>query len=229
MTDFTRYAIFYAPPPGPLADFLAAWLGWDPAAGRAVAPPVVDGLPAPVADLTAAPRRYGGHGTLKPPFRLAGGKSAADLAVDVGTLAGRLAPLRLDGLELAQLGGFLALMPVGDASALGALAGAVVTGLDAFRAPAGKAELARRRAAGLSPRQEANLTRWGYPYVREEFRFHITLTGKLDSADAAATRAALAPRLAPLLPAPFEVADICLFGERAGGRFHLIHRYPLTG
>ena len=41
--------------------------------------------------------------------------------------------------------------------------------------------------SGLTDRQEALLTQWGYPYVMEEFRFHITLTGALDPAHLDAT------------------------------------------
>ena len=32
---------------------------------------------------------------------------------------------------------------------------------------------------GLSPRQDELLKRWGYPYVLEEWRFHLTLTGRM--------------------------------------------------
>lgn len=230
MTEYSRYAVYFAPPPGPLADFLAAWLGWDAARGQTVAHPQIPGLPAPVADLTATPRKYGAHGTLKPPFRLAEGKTAQALAADIGVLADRLAPLRLDGLELSRIGSFLALTPQGATGPLAALAAEVVKGLDAYRAPAPEAELTRRRARGLSPGQEDNLLRWGYPYVLDEFRFHITLTGPIGAAQAAAVQTALQPVLAPLLPQPFEVGALCLFGEEGeGGRFHLLHRYPLTG
>ena len=31
----------------------------------------------------------------------------------------------------------------------------------------------------LTPSQVEHLDRWGYPYVMEEFRFHMTLTGRL--------------------------------------------------
>jgi hypothetical protein len=41
------------------------------------------------------------------------------------------------------------------------------------------AELARRRVADLTPRQDALLQRWGYPFVLEEFQFHLSLTGPL--------------------------------------------------
>ncbi len=225
--DFKRYAVYYAPEPGALADFAAAWLGWDPVLGAEVAPPDLSGLTLPVAQITETPRKYGFHGTLKPPFRLTGPLEA--LITDLEAFGRTHAPVVLDGLRLNQIGRFLALTPTGDLTPLERLAGDVVSALDAHRAPASEAELARRRAAGLTPRQEALLAEWGYPYVMEEFKFHLTLSGKLTDDEAAATKAALAPVIAPLLPTPFVIRDLCLFGEAEDGRFHLIHRYTLSG
>jgi Protein of unknown function (DUF1045) len=54
-----------------------------------------------------------------------------------------------------------------------------VTLFDAFRAPMSAAERARRVASGLSPGQLNHLDRWGYPYLFDEFRFHMTLTGRV--------------------------------------------------
>ncbi len=227
MEKFKRYAIYYAPEPGALADFAAAWLGWDPVLGVVVAHPDLPGLPCPVAQITEAPRKYGFHGTLKPPFRLSGPLEA--LIADLEAYGRTQAPVVLDGLRLSQIGRFLALTPTGDLAPLERLAGEVVSALDAHRAPAGEAELARRRAAGLTPRQEALLAKWGYPYVMEEFKFHLTLSGKLTKEEAVATKDALAPILAPLLPTPFVIRDLCLFGEADDGRFHLVHRYTLSG
>jgi len=229
MENFTRYAVYAAPQPGPLADFTASWLGWDPVAGAQRDHPEIEGLPRPVAELTATPRKYGFHGTLKPPFRLAGGTSRESLEADVAALADRLAPVELEGLHLSRIGRFLALTPQGGTAALERLAAEVVTGLDRHRAPASEAELARRRSAGLTPAQEAHLARWGYPYLMDEFRFHFTLTGKLEDSEAEAVMDVLAPLLAPLLPRPFRIADLCLFGEDEAGMFHLRGRYPLTG
>ena len=80
MDDWRRQAIYFAPPAGsPLARFGAAWLGWDPEAGAEVEGLPVAGLPLPREALVAAPRRYGFHATLKPPFRLAAGRDAAGL------------------------------------------------------------------------------------------------------------------------------------------------------
>jgi len=229
MTDYARYAVFAAPEPGPLADFAARWLGWDAQAGARRAHPAIAGLPRPVADLTRTPRRYGFHATLKPPFRLAAGSTRAGLAQDLASLAASLAPVTLEGIALARLGGFLTLVPAGDCTLLDRMAAEVVARLDGHRAPAPQSELARRRAAGLSPAQEANLRRWGYPFVMDDFRFHFTLTGKLTPSEAEATRTALAPLLAPLLPRPFIIGALCLFGEDENGFFHLLERSPLTG
>lgn len=221
MTEFTRYAIYYAPPPGDFAARANAWLS-DVA-------PDLPGLPRPPAALTAAPRRYGFHGTIKAPFRLAEGVTAQMLQSDLATLAARLPVVRMDGLRLENLKGFLALTPEGDETDLLALGAEVVSRLDPFRAPLTEADIARRRPDRLSSRQRELLARWGYPYVMEEFRFHLTLTDDLPPDVAQATAAILGLWFAEVLPRPFEIADLCLFGEDAQGRFHLLHRYPLTG
>ena len=224
---YRRYAVYYTPPPGPLSAFGAGWLGWDIAAGTPV-----PHVPADYADLprlTDTPRRYGFHATVKPPFALADGTDAATLTEAVAALAATLPPARADGLRLSRIGRFLALVPAGDSAGIDALAAAFVTGLDPFRAPQSEADLARRRAAGLSPAQEAHLIRWGYPYVLDEFRFHMTLSGPLSDAEADDMERVLADQLAGLLPRPFTIADMTLAGEDADGRFHELSRHRLGG
>lgn len=222
--SYSRFAIYYIPPEGPLAAFGAAWLGWDVVRGRDALQPDLPGLH----DITMTPRKYGFHGTLKPPFRLSAGATEHALAAAVGDLADMLAAASCDGLELTTLGRFLALTPHGDTRGVQRLAEACVRGLDGFRAPATPAELARRRQAGLTPHQEALLMQWGYPYVMEEFRFHLTLSGRLPTA-ALAVWADVARQSLPDLPAPFVLDQIALCGERSDGHFELIHRYTLTG
>lgn len=229
MGPYSRYAVYYTPEPGAFADATAAWLGWDATAGRACAHLEISDLPAPVSEITATPRRYGFHGTLKPPFRLASGSSPARLQDDFTSLAASLAPAQIDGLRIAGLGGFLALVPDGDASELARIAAEAVAGLDRHRAPAPPEETARRRAAGLTTRQEAHLATWGYPYVMDEFRFHMTLTGRLADRDLAAVEAALTPVLGPVLPRPFTLDAISLMGEDADGHFHVLRRARLGG
>ncbi len=221
-----RYAVYYAPRAGAFASWANAWLGRDPATGQDLPQPVLPGLPDPAA-ITADPRRYGFHGTIRAPFRLAEGVTPDDAAEAVAALAARLAPVTCEGLMLENLHGFLALTPLGCEAALLDLGAAVVEGTNPLRAPLNETEIARRRPESLSPRQRELLHRWGYPYVMEEFRFHLTLTDRL--ADPDPVMAALMAHFAPVLPRPFEIEDLCLFGEDAEGRFHLLHRYALTG
>ncbi|MGJ8546038.1 MAG: DUF1045 domain-containing protein [Sulfitobacter sp.] len=224
---FTRYALYYSPPPGPLADFGAHWLGWDLAQGIAAVQPQVPGLD--LAQITEVPRKYGFHGTVKPPFHLAEGKTADELSAAAEALCARLPAVALQGLELTALGRFLALTPVGDASALGEVAAAVVKGLDGFRAPMDAAELAKRRGKGLPPLQDQYLRDWGYPHVLEAFRFHLTLTGKCDKAVLAQLRAVLPGMLAPVLEGPLRIDSLTLAGQRADGMFAQIRRFALRG
>ncbi len=207
-----------------MAAFGAAWLGWDVARGIEVSQPDVPGLRA----VTRAPHKYGFHGTLKPPFRLQEGRTVADLQKATSDLAASLAPASCDGLALTPLGRFLALTPQGDTTAVQRVAAACVRDLDALRAPADAAELARRRKARLTARQDALLVQWGYPYVMEEFRFHLTLTGRLPRVDVPAW-IETAQRLLPDLPSPFTIDGIALCGERDDGRFEVLHRYTLAG
>ena len=224
MERIKRYAIYYAPRPGALADAAASWLGWDPCSAVAVPHPDLD---ADLPGLTAEPRKYGFHGTIKPPFRLAEGVDATRLRTAVAALARRLRPVRMARLDLISLEGFLALVPMGDPADLTRLAADVVKTLDPLRAPLTEAEIARRRPDRLTARQYDLLGRFGYPHVMEEFRFHLTLSGNLTPDQTAILRPLARAHFANHLTEPFSLTDLCLFGEALDGRFHLLHRYPL--
>ncbi|MDO5606305.1 MAG: DUF1045 domain-containing protein [Paracoccus sp. (in: a-proteobacteria)] len=224
MKPYRRYAIYYTPPPGPFADFGAAWLGWDADRGRDCERPASVGPD--MGAITDVPRRYGFHATLKPPFRLAAGADAGMLRDAVAAMADDLCAVTLPGLELSRIGPFLALVPQGDVPALTTLAGEVVRRADAWRAPASADEIARRNPDQLDTRGRMLLARWGYPWVMERFRFHMTLSGPLDAATAARAEAVLAPMLA-VVPRPFCVDALSLAGEDDQGRFHVLSRFSL--
>jgi hypothetical protein len=214
-----RYAIYYAPPAGAFARAAAAWLGWDVARGAAVDQPD----PA-LADITADPRKYGFHATIKAPFRLTDGIGFNDLKSVFNRLAAGLTPVTLTGLHMVHLDGFLALIPIDPSDALQDMAFQIVRDLDRLRAPLNAAELARRRPETLSPRQRELLDIYGYPYVMEQFQFHMTLTGRTDDPS---IHSAAKAHFDGLIPAPLVIDDLCLMGEDDLGRFHLLHRAPL--
>ncbi|MCV3270758.1 DUF1045 domain-containing protein [Roseobacter sinensis] len=217
----TRYGVYFTPRPGAFAEAGATWLGWDIAAGIAAGHPDDS--------VTRRPRKYGFHGTIKPPFRLADGRSRADLMDAMERLSTRLAPVALDGLTLSQIGSFIALTPTGDVRDLAQLAATVVKELDCFRAPPTDAELARRRQSRLTPVQEENLARWGYPYVMEAFRFHMTLTGPMPREMVGKVLADANAHFDDVPPRPFVVDSLTLVGERDGEMFEELHRYSLSG
>ena len=217
-----RYALYYAPPPGLWAETAAHWLGRDAVSGEARMQPHPD-----LEALTVSARRYGFHGTLKAPFALAEGVSEDDLVAAVEVFAAGIAPVTVEGLAVADLDGFLALLPTGDTTALNALAAQVVARFDRFRAPLSEAERARRQPERLSEVQRALLDTWGYPYVMDAFRFHMTLTDRLTPEQHAWVRPLAEAVFAPVLPRPFVLGALSVFGEGEDGLFHELHRARL--
>ncbi|WP_430424743.1 DUF1045 domain-containing protein [Phenylobacterium sp.] len=175
-----RYAIYYAPPEGSaLWRKASAWLGRDAATGEDVARPVIAGLDGLDMDaLTADPRHYGFHATLKAPFELAAGKTESELLAAAAEVAAGLTPFEA-AIAPAALGRFLAFRLQDGEAEMSALHAASVRGFEPFRAPLGDADLTRRRKANLTPEQDERLVTWGYPYIFEDFRFHMTLTGAI--------------------------------------------------
>lgn len=225
--QFTRYAIYYTPPKGPLAEFGASWLGWDIAKGIRAAHPNLPDLPLPISTLTERPGKYGLHGTIKPPFRLADGAGLEDLSQACANLAAISTPLTFEGLNLSRLGGFLALTIAGDQTPLKDLAAVFVRELDGFRAPPSASESERRLRANLNARQKALLEQWGYPYVMDEFRFHMTLTGRIPRKKVDSVRDTLLPHVAPFLVGPLTIKEVTLVGEDKDGMFHEMERFAL--
>jgi putative phosphonate metabolism protein len=172
-----RYAIYYVPgADSALYRFGAAVLGYDSYTGEARR---IDGAEADWNEFTREPRIYGFHATLKPPFHLADGYDEDDLMRAAGSFAADRAAVSIGELAVCELGSFIALVPIAPRPLLNDLAEACVRDFDRFRAPMSEQERARRVTPGLSDRQFVNLARWGYPYVCEDFRFHMTLTGAL--------------------------------------------------
>ena len=220
-----RLAIYWAPElDDPLHSAGSAWLGRDAEANAPVAQPPLAGI----AELTADPRGYGLHATLTPPFRPATSYQA--VIADLAEVAAGLAPFDLPPLAVSDLDGFLALQETAPCPAMARLADTLVRDLDAHRAPPDEAELARRRRASLSARQEALLVSWGYPYVMEEWRFHVTLTRRLSPEERALVLPTAEAHFAGIAGRPRRVEAVRVFTQAApGAPFLIAERVALSG
>jgi putative phosphonate metabolism protein len=227
MADGPRIAVYFAPPPtDPLFAAGASWLGRDPETDARLPQPDLPGI----AEVTAEPRGYGFHATLKPPMRLAEGRQWSDLLQAATDLAAGIAPFALPPLAVMDLRGFLALRETAPCPPLQALADACVGGLDPYRAPPTEAELARRRRASLTAEQDAKLERWGYPYVFGTWFFHMTLTRRLNENEKSVFLAAAQSHFAQAVAVERQVTDLCLFTQRASGEpFVIAERLRLRG
>jgi len=181
-----RYAIYFVPDPDTeLYRLGAAVLGYDCHSGRDIAPP--DGFDPVVWPAVAAePRVYGFHATLKAPFHLADGASENNLMRALIEFAEDQPAVFIGDLIVRALGSFIALVPKVASPQLDRLARACVSEFDPMRAPLSDDERSRRLKTGLSLRQTEYLNRWGYPYVFDDFRFHMTLTGPCADGERAA-------------------------------------------
>ncbi len=222
-----RVAVYFAPRPDvPLFAAGATWLGRDPESDAPAPQPDVPDI----VEVTAEPRLYGFHATLKPPMRLAEGRQWFDVLEASRALADRTAAFDLPRLSVQDLHGFLALRETIRCPPLEALADACVEHLDPFRAPPSAGELARRRRANLSAEQDAMLTRWGYPYVFNTWFFHMTLTRRLTAAEKARFQPAAEAWFARAVSVPRWVSDICLFTQASpDAPFVIAERLPLRG
>jgi putative phosphonate metabolism protein len=193
-----RYAVYFVPEAqSDLYRCGSAIIGYDCYGGTAVDFPdtlkcdALDWCELDWRELTNEPRRYGFHATLKAPFRLCEPHTEAQLIDALHNFARHGEPVRLVKPAVRPLDGFIAIVPSEPALALDALAASCTTSFDSYRAPISPQERDRRMAAGLNERQIENLDRWGYPYVLSDFRFHMTLTGRVERPQRDSVRALL--------------------------------------
>jgi putative phosphonate metabolism protein len=230
MVSFPRYSIYYAASHGTLLDqFGAKLLGYDAWTGEDLPFPekVLEAVP-DWAELTQEPRKYGFHATLKAPFSLAQGKTEADLLAACANFADTPRPIPTIRPVVNLISGFTAVIPAEPSVEVERLASDCVRAFDCFRAPLTAEDRARRNPQKLNARQIEYLDRWGYPYVMEEFRFHMTLTGRLVSARREAVLAFLRERFSKIGLAELAIDGIALFRQTmASSRFQIVGHWPL--
>lgn len=230
MTGSPRYAIYYAPAAGTALDrFGARVLGYDAWTGQDIAfDDIVEAVP-DWRELTKDARKYGFHATLKAPFRLADDSGEDALRAACAAFAATARPLPLIRPVVDAIGGFIAVIPGEPSPELQRFAADCVRAFEPFRAPMTPEDRMRRKPEHMAPRQVEYLDRWGYPYVMDEFRFHMTLTCRLDAARRALILAMLRERFARLALAQLAIDRIALFRQDdASSRFRIIESWPLA-
>jgi putative phosphonate metabolism protein len=231
MASFPRYAIYYVAPPGSDLDrFGATLLGYDASSGNDL--PFPDGIPQSVPDwleMTRDPRKYGFHATLKGPLALASGKSEAELLAACESFAGTPRAIPAIRPVVDSISGFIAVVPAGPSAELARLAADCVREFDSFRAPLTPEDRTRRNPSSLTARQCEYLDRFGYPYVLEDFRFHMTLTGRLDAGRRQPVLTMLRDRFSTLGLQTLDIDRIAVCRQDAAdSRFRILGQFVLT-
>jgi putative phosphonate metabolism protein len=227
---YPRYAIYYTPEPSSDLDrFGAELLGYDATTGEDLAFP--DGILQQAPDWreqTRDPRKYGFHATLKAPLSLVPGKTEAELLAACEAFARTARPIPAIEPIVGSISGFIAVLPVEPSAELEQLAADCVSEFDSFRAPLAAEDRARRNPSMLTPRQREYLDRWGYPYVMQDLRFHMTLTGRLPPARHEPVLTMLKDRFSALGLKTLAIDRIALFRQDdADSRFRIVGSYVL--
>jgi 2'-5' RNA ligase len=231
MNPTPRYAIYYTPPPfSHLARFGAGILGYDCYHGTDVPQSDINGAdPAVLRLMTVVPRRYGFHATIVAPFNLHK-CTELDVADDIAAFARDYGPVMLGPLAIGTFQRFVVLTPFDGHNRIAKLASDCVKAFDRYRAPLSAVDRERRAVGGLTPRQIALMDRWGYPYVLDQFQFHMTLAGPVPEVQMAQVQAALSAAYEPLAGNHFEVDALSLMRQNdRSERFRVVERYRLRG
>ncbi len=219
-----RYAIYFSPAGSdPLTETASRWLG-----RNAFSDEGFDDYES-FADVTEEPRRYGFHATLKAPFELAEGRHESELVEAFSAFAASHGAFDVPEIVIGELGPFFALVPATLHQPLQDFTADVVRDFEPFRAPLSERDIARRKPETLSESQRANLHRFGYPYVMDDFRFHMTLTGPVSEGRRQEMADILNKTFSGFIHRPLTISGLGLFVEKERGQAFTVHSWqPLA-
>ena len=228
--NYERYAIYYAPLENSELDiFGKCWLGWDPYKGSQTTKSDFSKLPdfEKFSKFVVAPKQYGFHGTIKAPFRLKDGFTYNDLENQVGEISKQIHSFYLDQLIIKKLGNFIGLIPTNNLK-VNAVSNKFVKELDYLRDELSESEIKKRKPHKLTSNQKQLLFKWGYPYVFNEFKFHLTLTSKLNNVEIDDVFKSLQNILKQVNLSKINFNNICIFGQKSDEKFYFIKRFKFN-
>ena len=211
-----RYAIYFSAKTGTSLDLASiSWLGRDARTGAETPCATISGINADrFYELTADARHYGFHGTLKAPFHLVDGATETDLLECAENFAQNCHHFQMPSLQVSTIAGFLALVPRENSESLQRHAFNCVRAFDHLRAPLTEQDYARRKWDTLTQSQKDNLVQWGYPYVDDEFRFHMTLTSRVQGKESELLQGAARRHFESSLSARLECSSLTIFAQK---------------
>lgn len=222
--DTVRYAIYFTPAESDsLTQKASHWLSRNAFSDQAYS------NYASFAEMTAEPRRYGFHATLKAPFELSSDYSEAALIDALTRFTTSRPAFDIPEIVIGSLGPFFALVPASTYQPLQDFAADVVEYFEPFRAPLSESDIARRKPQNLSDSQRHNLTTWGYPHVMDDFRFHMTLTGPVEESQSERAASILAQTFSDFTQRPLTISGLGLFVEKARGDAFTVHTWQPLG
>lgn len=210
-----RYAIYFAPPEGSeLEAFGRRFLGRDHVTGEEFEQPDLNGLGTDdLKHITKSARHYGFHATLKAPFPLKDGRTVDELRSAAMSFAAERTAFEAPPLQMSALSRWIAFTLSAPCPAMNRLAADCVRDFEPFRAPLDDADIKRRRESGLTPRQDEQMLAYGYPYIFEDFHFHMTLAGPLDGDRRGRVLDILKSETVALENAPLRIDAIALYEQ----------------
>lgn len=218
-----RYAIYFSPAKDhPLTEAASRWLGRDAFSGT-----LHDDHSA-FADVTAEPRRYGFHATLKAPFELSQKYSEADLLSAFDDFAANQSAFDIPRVVVDALGPFRAC----SRPHLPTAAGLRRRDRRSFRqVPCSAFRKRYRTPSATEPdgKPAAKSFFVGLSYVMDDFRFHMTLTGRVNDSEATGLRDILTSEFSEFTDRPLSVSGIALFAEETRGAPFAVHRWLPLG
>jgi len=228
-----RHAAYFAPAPKSQAwDLGSQWLGRCAHQGVSLEQPQIGNFNVELFEkLTRTPRLYGWHATLKAPFELNSKARPEELHDAFAQLARSTVSAFHLPLKLVEMGDFLALVPSQSSPELQKFAEDCVQQLHTLALPLSEAELQRRTGTGLTARQTALLLEWSYPFVMDQFQFHMTLSGSLKNVDPLLRldlKTAAQEWFAPLLQHGIAIDAVTWFSQdHPKGNFRWVDRFEL--
>ena len=179
-------------------------------------------------DYCEQPAKYGFHATLKAPFRLKRNVKTKNFYDVISHIAAQHSRFKIKGLKIVYSKKFTFITSRKPNKLLINLESDLVKHLDTFRAELNKTEIKKRIPDSLTFKQNKYLKEWGYPFVLDQFKFHMTLMNQNNNKLSNKQKLELEKLIYKISNNLLEFNEISLLGENKNGYFEEIKRFKLN-